>query len=478
MADRNVAALDALPAELLLAILARLPSKPIIRDLSLTSRRLRSICMPYLFDSISIKSVAALSSFVDTGVAETVGRHVKRLVLRWDSVGTVVAIEEQDLTRYEDIPAAVTAAVGRMPGLRILTADLPGAFTALEKILEQNQHVALQTVAARNGRWELAGPIDGIIQQLAGIPGLKTLILDGVISRADTATTLKHIQLPAGAFNALDKLELTSLSTLNDTLLTSIVASASNLRTLSVRTCASITLTNTRRLLATHGRKLQHLTLEILKPRMHAEYNPTDAQADAAGEGSRHELDDISDAEHLCPAIRGCVNLRTLDLFTNKICSEIFRSSATSSSDGSLPTPPGSPALLPTHILELPTPPSDANPSSPRDVSTVVTLPPPLCSYPIPSYEKTRDETLSQVLVPPMPAREKMARVTLRIPYDASCFGKGAGGPSLQQRFTRLCDGMPAEELLQIGRRAFEDGRVGVVSVRGHWKGGPFLIMD
>ncbi|KAK6332880.1 hypothetical protein TWF696_002900 [Orbilia brochopaga] len=485
MAGREVAALNTLPTELLLEIIARLRSKPTLRSLALTNRRLRAICMPYLFDSISVRSITALNSFVDSGVAENISAFIQRLVLRWDSVGAVVALEDQQIQEQDSILVAVTTAVGRMHGLKTVLADFPGAFTAFDKILEHNQHEALQTLTIRNGKWELAGPVDGLLQKLASLPALATLTLDGTISRASTATMIhRNLQPPVGAFASLNKLDLTSLSAFDDTLLSYIVASAGNLRTLSVKSCASITLANTRALLAAHGRKLHHLSLEILKQRTNANYNPTDMHADADGEGSRHELDDISDAEHLCPAIRACINLRTLDLFTNKICNEIFKpptvtSSAISPGDTNLPTPPGSPVLLPTHAVEIPTPPSDANSLNPRDVTTDITLPPPICTYPSPpAYDKTREDDTPTPTTASFPPREKMTRVILRIPYDASCFGAGAGGPSVQQRYTRLCDGTPAGELLEIGKRAFEEGRVGLISVRGHWKGGPYLIMD
>ncbi|KAJ6258866.1 hypothetical protein Dda_5761 [Drechslerella dactyloides] len=472
--DCDTRSLTALPAELLLAILGHLPSKPALRGLALTNRKLRAICMPYLFDSISVKSVAALHHLVDSGVAETVGVYVKRLVLRWDSIGAIVTVEQQhEQQPHDDVFAAVATLAGYMPGLKAITADFPGAFTTVDKMLEKNGHATLQSVAVRNGKWELADPIDGLVQRLAALPALKSLTLDGVTSRADTAVR-KHAELPVGAFASLDKLELASLSTLDDALLRSIVASTRTLRTLSVRSCTAITLANTRALLAAYGHNLHHLSLDIIKSRLHTAYNPTDRDADADGEGSRHELMDISPTEHLCPAIRRCVNLRTLDLYTNKICSELFHPPTTSAS--TLPTPPGSPTLLPIRVPDIPTPPSDANAASDTRGISGIPLPPP--SFSLPATPTLEDEKQREEIPATVRTREKMTRVALRIPYDASCFGAGAGGPSVQQRYTRLCDGLPAGELLEIGKRAFEEGVVGVVSVRGHWKGGPYLIMD
>ncbi|KAK6355944.1 hypothetical protein TWF718_000321 [Orbilia javanica] len=450
------------------------PSKSALQNLSLTSKSLRTISTPYIFESITIKNVAQLEEFVQVGgIGETVGRYVRRVVIRWEAYGGVVKLPQQ-LPQVEGLNGLVQRAVDLMPNLNTLTMDFPGAIDALDyAIVGGNELERLQGVSVRNGRAEYGGDITELLCKLGKMRRLQNLAIDGTICAMETTGSISVLSLDRGDFGNLVNLEVTNVSRFNDNMLHSIMGVAGKSTALTVKNCASITLSETRKLLVEFGERLQYLSLEILKKWVHEAHRP-EHEAEHEHE---HELYRISDDEHLCPAIRDyCGNLQILDIYTNKICREIFfpKSKGSGAMTGGLPTPPESPDLPPTRPLDIPTPPTDVITDAQGFVRTGM-LPPPLFSFQnLSLFQQEEEERLIQM---PIEKRQKMKRVKLRIPYDSSCYGAGIGGPSLQQRFTTLCDGTPAIELLEVGKKVYEEGLAELANVQGHWKGGPYLIM-
>jgi len=294
---------------------------------------------------------------------------------------------------------------------------------------------------------------------------LKSLTFDGNEKDLKSLPMSRAVGVKLGkeAFGNLVALDVAGIATIDDMMLRTIVRTAGKLTSLSVRNCSSITLSATRKLLISYGYKLQHLSLEILK-------------AQSLGHSSIHSRED----EHLCPVIRDCCSrLKMLDLYTNKICNEVLfpsmdNRSGNGAMTGGLPTPPASPDLVPAMVAGIPGIPTPPAESTTLDIGiSAPMLPSPLFNFSNTAigHNSWVEENQNEQ------KREMMRSVSLRIPYDASCFGAGSGGPTLQQTFTSLCDGMPAKELLEFGQKAFEEGLVELVKIRGHWKGGPYLIM-
>ncbi|KAF3286665.1 hypothetical protein TWF970_008513 [Orbilia oligospora] len=425
------------------------PSKSALQNLSLTSKSLRVTSTPYIFESITIKSFTQLQEFVkDGGIGEIVGRYVRRVVMRWDAYGGVVKLSQQYLPT-ENLKVLMKRALGLMSNLNTLTMDFPGAIDALSY------------------------PIVELLYDLGKLRELQTLIIDGTTCPTDTLKPNSVLHLVPGGFKELVNLEVVNVSSFNDNLLSNIMGAASKSTALTIKNCTGVTLSGTRKLLLKYGGRLQYLSLEVLKGWVHDTNRP---EHEAEHE---HELYRFSEDEHLCPVIRDCCrNLQILDLYTNKICKEMLFSMSTGSGamTGGLPTPPESPDLPPTRIIDIPTPPTDIITDQRGFIRTSV-LPPPLFSFQNLSLIHQGEEEEERLVKAPVEKRQKMKRVKLRIPYDSSCYGTGVGGPSLQQRFTTLCDGAPAIELLEVGKKAFEEGLVELVNVQGHWKGGPYLMM-
>ncbi|EPS45156.1 hypothetical protein H072_843 [Dactylellina haptotyla CBS 200.50] len=460
------------------------PSKNALQSLSLSSRSLRDICSPYVFEAITIKSLVRLEEFVENGVSQKFGGYVKRAVLRWDAMGAIVKQDAQVQTKSDGLRLGelLRKALQSMPGLKSITLDFPGAIEALGYSLSDEEVAAglkdqLLTIAVRNGRYEFSGEVDELFEGLGRVSALKSIILDGTSHTHLSGLTRPQgaLQLTENAFGQLVNLEINGISCINDQMVHDIMASTSvHFTALSVKNCKSVTLAGTRRLLIEFGRTLQSLNLEMVKRKSCPDHDHDED----------FELHEFGDDEHLCPIIRDyCTELKILELYTNKICKEILfpyttvdkRSGiASGAMTGGLPTPPGSPELAPTRVMDIPTPPVDAISDSESIGEEGTMLPPPLFSFNFGHFVqnfKKREVKLVE-------KRQKLKRISLRIPYDSSCFGAGSGGPSLQQVHTSLCDGLPAKELLEIGRKAFEDGLVDLVKVTGHWKGGPYLIMD
>ncbi|KAF3931907.1 hypothetical protein ABW20_dc0100361 [Dactylellina cionopaga] len=458
------------------------PSKLAVQNISFASKTLRRICAPYVFEAVVIKSKAQLEEFVrDGGMGERIGWCIKRVVMRWDNNGAIVAktIEEKEEERL--LHGLVKKAIEAMTGLRSLIMDFPGAVDALSYTLSDETLPAigerLVTVSVKNGRYEFDGGVSGLLSGLGRLKGLKSVVVDGTKSASSSSpsafTSVPLVLNPCSAFKQLVRLDVSSLSSLDDQVLQGVLTAAEKLMALSLKSCERITLAGVRKILVEHGCRLRSLTLEIIKK------NKAASEAATVPGDVGFELHDFAPDEHLCPAIRDyCTNLQTLELYTNKICKEILFSAADSKNGsgtmtGGLPTPPGSPELAPTRVADIPTPPVDAAALGVVEERTAMLLPPPLFSFHQLAYIYEKQ----QLGVQTVERREKMKRAVLRIPYDSSCFGKGAGGPSLQQVHTSLCDGLPAKELLEVGRKAFDEGLVEVVNVTGHWKGGPYLIM-
>lgn len=399
-----------------------------------------------------------------------VGRYVRRVVVRWEAYGGVVKVSEQ-CPRDKNLDVLMRRAVELMPNLNALTMDFPGAINALACAIVGRQGLKhLHGVSVRNGRAEYGGEITGLLYKLGKLRGLQSLTVDGTSTSTDTMESKSVLHPYRGDFGDLVNLEVTNVSKFNDNLLYSLMRTANKSTALTVKNCAGVTLSGTRKLLTEYGGRLQYLSLEVLKKRVHEGHRP---EHDAEHE---HELYRFSDGEHLCPVIRDyCNNLQILDIYTNKICKEILfpKSTGSGAMTGGLPTPPESPDLPPTRVIDIPTPPTDTTIDARGFVRTGM-LPPPLFSFQnLSLFHQGEEEGLMQT---PVEKRQKMKRVKLRIPYDPSCYGAGMGGPSLQQRFTTLCDGTPAIELLEVGKKAFEEGVAELANVQGHWKGGPYLI--
>ncbi|KAK6530938.1 hypothetical protein TWF281_007770 [Arthrobotrys megalospora] len=454
------------------------PSKSALQNLSLATKSLRAISAPHIFESIVIKNFRQLEEFVAAGgIGEKAGRYVSRVVMRWEAYGGVVKVEEQTSRQslgVAEMHTLVKSAIDLMPGLKGLTMDFPGAIGALAYALEDGGALErLQAVCLRNGKWEYGGDITGLLGGLGKLRGLQTVAIDGTACITGSMEPRRALQVDKADFRELVNLEVKNVSRFNDHALHSIMRAAGMSTALTVKNCAGITLPGTRNLLVEHGNRLQYLSLEILKKWDQEAHRP-ESEREREHE---HELYRFSDDEHLCPVIRDhCKNLQILDIHTNKICKEILFSTPNGSGamTGGLPTPPGSPDLHPTRVVDVPTPPADAATDEP-EISRTTMLPPPLFSFQHLSLFRHEEE--ERLFSPRIEKRQKMKRITLRIPYDSSCFGAGAGGPSLQQRYTTLCDGSPASELLEFANRAFEEGLVELANVQGHWKGGPYLIM-
>ncbi|KAF3150584.1 hypothetical protein TWF594_009220 [Orbilia oligospora] len=422
------------------------PSKSALQNLSLTSKSLRVTSTPYIFESITIKSFTQLEEFVrDGGIGEIVGRYVRRVAMRWDAYGGVMKLSQQYLPT-ENLKVLMKRALGLMSNLNTLTMDFPGAIDALA-----------YAIASESGLKHFQG----------------TLIIDGTACPTDTLKPSSVLHLVPGDFKELVNLEVVNVSSFNDNLLSNILRTASKSTALTIKNCTGVTLSGTKKLLLEYGGRLQYLSLEVLKGWVH-DTNRSDHEAE-----HEHELYRFSEDEHLCPVIRDCCrNLQILDIYTNKICKEILFSKSTGSGamTGGLPTPPESPDLPPTRIIDIPTPTTDIITDQRGFIRTSM-LPPPLFSFQNLSLVHPGEEEKERLVKAPVEKRQKMKRVKLRIPYDSSCYGTGIGGPSLQQRFTTLCDGAPAIELLEVGKKAFEEGLVELMNVQGHWKGGPYLMM-
>ncbi|KAK6530119.1 hypothetical protein TWF694_003490 [Orbilia ellipsospora] len=445
------------------------PSKSALQNLSFSTSTLRAVCAPYIFEALHIKSPSKLQELVESQLLTNIGRYVKRITIRWDGVGAVVKRNNQDVPiplEDEKIKEHVGVIIKFMPGLKSITFDFPGAVTALEYALAHGGVVeSLETVSVRNGRYEYHGGMAGLFTGLGKLKGLKSVVVDGVFCGDYTLKSERPLGLDTGAFGRLVNLDLGNISSLDDGILHEVVSAAKgDLKALRIKSCEGVTLAGMRRLLMEFGANLQSLVLEIIKKKTCQDCNHNHEE--------EYELHEFQEEEHLCPVIRDyCGDLKMLDLYTNKICKEILFSSGSGSGamTGGLPTPPGSPELAPTRLIDIHTPPVDSVPGE-ETVGAETMLPPPLIAFKPGNFEKRREVNVVK--------REKMKRVALRIPYDSSCFGAGAKGPSLQQVHTTLCDGSLARDLLEIGTRAYEDGLVGLVNVTGHWKGGPRLIMD
>ncbi|KAK6515080.1 hypothetical protein TWF506_007429 [Arthrobotrys conoides] len=450
------------------------PSKSAIQNLSLTSKSLRTTSTPYIFESITIKSLAQLEEFVkDGGIGEMVGRYVRRVVMRWDAYGGVMKLSQQFLPT-ESLQAFMKRAVELMPNLNTLMVDFPGAINALAyAVMGEDGLKNLQGVSVRNGRAEYGGDVSELLCKLGKLGGLQTLAVDGTTftTYTDTELSKSSFHLDRGDFGELVNLEVINISRFSDNLLFRIMRAASKTTALTIKNCGGITLSGTRKLLMKYGDRLHYLSLEILKGWVQEADRP-DHEAK-----HEHELYRFSEDEHLCPVIRDyCKNVQILDIYTNKICKEILFPKATGSGamTSGLPTPPESPDLPPTRVLDIPTPPTDVTTDSRGFIRTSI-LPPPLFSFQNLSLLHQGEE--DRLVQAPVEKRQRLKRVKLRIPYDSSCYGIGVGGPSLQQRYTTLCDGTPAIELLEVGKKAFEEGLTELANVQGHWKGGPYLIM-
>ncbi|KAF3191939.1 hypothetical protein TWF106_000230 [Orbilia oligospora] len=450
------------------------PSKFALQNLSLTSKSLRTTSTPYIFESIIIRSFTQLEEFVkDGGIGEIVGRYVRRVVMRWDAYGGVMKLSQQHLPT-KDLGVLMKRASALMSNLNTLTMDFPGAIDALAyDIASEGALKHLQGVSVRNGRAEYGGDVAGLLYNLGKLRELQTLIIDGTTCPTDTLKPKSMLHLVPGDFKKLVNLEVVNVSSFNDNLLSSVMRAASKSTALTIKNCTGVTLSGTKKLLLEYGGRLQCLSLEVLKGWVH---DTTRAEHEVEHE---HELYRLSEDEHLCPVIRDCCrNLQILDIYTNKICGEILSSKSTGSGamTSGLPTPPESPDLPPTRIIDIPTPPTDIITDQRGFIRTPM-LPPPLFSFQNLSLIHQGEEGEERLVKAPVEKRQKMKRVKLRIPYDSSCYGTGVGGPSLQQIFTTLCDGAPAIELLEVGKKAFEEGLVELVNVQGHWKGGPYLMM-
>ncbi|KAF3928741.1 hypothetical protein AA313_de0209207 [Arthrobotrys entomopaga] len=448
------------------------PSKTALQNLSFSTSTLRSICIPYIFEALHIKSPLNLQELVESGLPTAIGRYVRRITIRWDSFGAIVKRKDQDEApslEAEKIKNLVRTVLKSMPGLKSITLDFPGAVTALEYALADGGVVeGLETVTVRNGRYEHYGSMAQFLTRLGRVKVLKSVVVDGIFCGGNNMSTSEQpLGLDVGAFGGLVNFDLNNISGVDDEMLYEVLsATKGELRSLRMRNCQGVTLAGMRRLLIKFGAGLQNLVVEIIKKKT--------CQDCSHSHEEEYELHDFQEEEHLCPVIRDyCGDLKILDLYTNKICKEVLFASDSGSGvmTGGLPTPPGSPELAPTRLMDIHTPPVESV-SGDKVVGTGAMLPPPLIAFHASNFGKRVEE------IKVVEKRERMKRMTLRIPYDSSCFGAGGKGPSLQQVHTTLCDGSPAKELLEIGTRAYEDGFVGVVNVTGHWKGGPRLIMD
>ncbi|KAK6337356.1 hypothetical protein TWF730_002758 [Orbilia blumenaviensis] len=482
--------ITSLPPELFLSIFSHLPhrtiktiisplhsitrasaSKSALQNLSLASKSLRSISEPHIFESVIIKSFSQLEEFAKGGgVGEKYGSYVRRIVMRWDAYGEIIKPSDYDLdaARTGDL---VRKAMELIPNLRGLAMNFPGAIDSLGSALEsrmESEH--LQTIDIRNGRVGYAGDITALFHRIGKLSELQSVVIDGTCI-TDTAQPGRMLHLDKGDLENLVNLEIINVSGFNDQMLHGTMMTAARLTALTVKKCPDVTLSGTRRLIIEHGGRLQHLSLDIVKKWVQAGHRP-DSEPE-----HEHELYRFSEDEHLCPVIRDyCTNLQILDISTNKICKEILFSASRESGamTGGLPTPPGSPDLPPTRVVDIPTPPTDAAVDV-EELTRAPMLPPPLFSFQnLSLFYRGEEERLLQM---PPEKRQKLKRVKLQIPYDSSCFGAGMGGPSLQQRYTTLCDGSPAKELLEVAKRVFDEGLAELVNVQGHWKGGPCLIM-
>jgi len=441
--------------------------------------------LPRVYESVTLTSpqdVAKLAS-----VVHVFGQFVKRITVRWEHSGLLrfgfPSENEPELSRNMSI---IMLNLRNVVSVRM---DFPGSFVALYNALssgnEQTKNLdisflpLLQDLYVRNGHCYFYPANTNFLLQMAKLQGLTSLTIDGNCANDDTLMpsggTVSHntsdlwqaavpIRIPSRLdnnkpiFPQLVHLDISSLAGFDDQLLEHILLHCGQaVRDLGIKTCPMITLAGMVAILDITGINLEKLDLSVLKYR------------------SQQESMLFRKEEHLCPVIRRCINLKVANIYTNKLCQDIFYKPVTndyantSLTQHNLPTPPQSPGNVFYDHMDTFVNVTNLTPPCAASGHRLSVSSDPSAYLPEPQFKIAC--TLSNA--------PQFENISLRIPWDASSLiTRNAGGPSLQQTETSLCHGEPAEELLHFTERAFNDGIIGkIAKVTGWSKFGPHLLM-